>query len=174
MKEREKKKVKIISEKINTPFKEIKKDKKDDNKEEDEEQEIDNFEEGYEDISSGRRVTPVLQESGARQSVEARVANAPSVPESRKDGRNYEEITNVYNMPDYGGSKNYENERSMEQEKLGIGRSFNPLDDGQSMNSRERQERFLQNYPESKDNSGNQERRYEPKKSANERRAGLR
>lgn len=116
------KKAKIVNEKINTKFKEIKKEPV---KEEELEEEV---EEDEEDLSVSIRTAPVLQSSNQSQTIEQQVANVPTPrAEERKDRRNYEEFSKVYNMPDYAGSKIYETEEQMQQQRVMAGRIPSPI-----------------------------------------------
>lgn len=112
---KEKKEIKLIREKVNTQFKESPRF------EEESPEEQENIEETEaSDFSfSGARTAPTLTPSNQQQTIEEQVANAPAERKKRESDGNYSSSA-VYNMPDYAGSKLYENENKMQTERAGV------------------------------------------------------
>lgn len=161
-------KAKIINVKVNTPFKEVKKEKpKEEKKQERLEDEFDD--DSYSDFSAKSRTAPVLESSNQSQTIEQQVASAPSAPTTSKNGRNYEEITKVYNMPDYGGPKLYENENRIQEERVRVGTIPTPLG-AMGMNLRQLRQQDFTNYPGGERRQQQEEmvRQYEPQKPKEE------
>lgn len=130
------KKIKIIREFIETPFKEIKKEEGEESLEREiegrESEEAENFE-SFIDSSSGRREAPVLQAAeGQEAGVEQTVTNAPATAARKEE----EGGTGVYNMPEY--ESNYENmERQRGERQSREGQRFNIRNESEFSSSRD-------------------------------------
>jgi len=106
------KKIKIIKEFVNTPFKEIKPEKKEENLEEELEEKEEEIE--FPGFSGGERASPVLQfskETSENPALEKELERTPTASTTSTTTD-----TKVYNMPDYG-TRTYETE---EREKARI------------------------------------------------------
>ena len=162
------KKANVVSVKINAKFKEIKKEKP--KQEEKLEEEIEDFEE---DFSASTRTAPTLQASGQNQSIEQQLANVPTpTSEARKDGRNYEEAAQVYNMPEYGGSKLYETEKQLQEQQVRAGRIPSPMGE-LGVNLMQLRQQEFSHYPDGRTprQQGDVVKQYETKKPEEARRS---
>lgn len=98
------KKIKIIRERVNTPFQEVKTEKKKPEKLE-EEIEQDNFSNNNSFRSNVEITAPVLQSSNiTQQTTQQRARNENNQNSNTNPNENTNYQTGVYNMPDYGNN----------------------------------------------------------------------
>ncbi|MBU1136732.1 MAG: hypothetical protein ABIG37_02360 [Nanoarchaeota archaeon] len=121
-----KKKIKIISEKVKTPFKEIKKDSEDT---EDLEEEIEESPEEYGDREdfqdfSSERTALVLSDASPGQTQTPRQTEPLEKELENVQGSGKQE-GGVYNMPDYGANSN-KNYEEKEERKIQVGVNDKP------------------------------------------------
>ena len=166
-KSKENKGIKIISERVNTPFKEIK-------KEEPEEEEEEQFEEDFNDSfdfqeTSSRRAAPVLEKtSNSQETIEDTLRNTPSAANEKKENVDY-----VANMPKYS-NEDYEARERQENRRVEI-REFSLTSQGRAREQGIINPRQMQRQEENQ-NQEQEERRYQEIKlqSEEERRMPLR
>jgi len=129
---------KIISEKVNAQFVEIKKEKK--KEEQSLDNELEQNDSDFVDFSTGNRTAPVLSPSNTEsQTIEQQLANVPGNRNADNNNIKYE-AAKVYNMPDYGSRQEHE-------QKVEVSRPVAPvLAETRTLNLQQQQRDFQQQW----------------------------